>query len=598
MADDEVTQPAVNSTHTKEIQNPIAKSSTQRSSKCDGVPHSRFGVREKYIMVLMCASSGIFSTIAGSIYYPALNTIEKEFNISTELVNVSVVLYFVFQGLAPTLMGGLADTFGRRPVVLWSITLYFVACIGLARCKTFGELLFLRCLQSAGISPVIAVNSGIMGDITTRGQRGGYVGLTSGFQIMGSAFGALIGGGITSRWGWRGIFWFLAIGSGTSLIVTSCVLPETKRSIVGNGSVKPRHAWSRAPILALPAWKKKLHIDNPDYETLVPPEKLNLLTPLTLFRRPEISLLLLVVGLQFSLWVTHLTAMASLLEKDYHLSVAKVGLCYLPSGICTLISVVSVGRILNWNYKRRYAKHKIFLEEQRARLLEEHNQDEKKVDNILATDVTFAFNIFRARLEIIFVPMLLSGAGFIIFGWCLGAKQQLAIVLVFSGFASLFSNCVVACSTTLVVDLYPQKSSTATGCVNFSRCIMAAVLVAALNKMLKAMTVGGTFTFLAALTMSSTFTLIIPVKHGMRMMYKRNIRALEAQKDSLVADKESQVNGTGVDDEIEEDVEQDDTESHYDETYHPSHENCSVAGSREVEMLRRMSTVHSSTVAT
>ncbi|SCU94277.1 LAFA_0F20890g1_1 [Lachancea sp. 'fantastica'] len=597
MVDDEISQLATEDAQ-KELEKPITKGSTHKSSQSDAVPHSRFGVREKYIMVLICASSGIFSTIAASIYYPALNNIESEFKITTELVNVSVVLYFVFQGLAPTLMGGLADTFGRRPVVLWSITLYFVACIGLACCKSFGEILFLRCLQSAGISPVIAVNSGIMGDITTREQRGGYVGLTAGFQIMGSAFGALIGGGLTSRWGWRSIFWFLAIGSGTSLIFTSCVLPETKRSIVGNGSIKPRNMWSLAPILAVPAWKKKLHLDNPDYESLIPSEKLDLLAPLTLFRRPELALLLLVVGLQFSLWVTHLTAMASLLEKDYHLSVAKVGLCYLPSGICTLISVVGVGRILNWNYKRRYAKHTAFLQKERVRLLAEYNQNEKKVDKILATDVAFAFNIFRARLEIIFVPMMLSGAGFMVFGWCLGAKQSVAIVLVFSGFASLFSNCVVACSTTLIVDLYPQKSSTATGCVNFARCIMAAVLVAALNKMLKAMTVGGTFTFLACLTMCSTFALIVPIKYGMRMMHERNLKEQEARKGSTVVDKESQTNITDFDDEVEQGGEENDSESHYDEAYHPHREDVSTPGSREVELLRRISTIHSSTFAT
>ncbi|SCU86380.1 LAME_0D05886g1_1 [Lachancea meyersii CBS 8951] len=561
------------------LEKPLTKKSSHKSSQGNVVPYSRFGVREKYIMVFICASSGIFSTIAGPIYYPALNTIENEFHISTELVNVSVVLYFVFQGLAPTLMGGLADSFGRRPVVLWSVTLYFVACIGLACAKTYGEILFLRCLQSAGISPVIAVNSGIMGDITTREQRGGYVGLTSGFQIVGSAFGALIGGGLLSEWSWRGIFWFLAIGSGISLIFTSLVLPETKRTIVGNGSITPRLIWSRAPIFALPAWRKKLHLDNPDYETLVPAEKLNLLTPLTLFLRPEIALLLLVTGLQFSLWVTHLTAMASLLEKDYHLSVAKVGLCYLPSGICTLISVASAGRILNWNYKRRFSRHQVFLRNTRAKLLEEHGHDDKKVDKILAEDIAYAFNIFSARLEIIFAPLLLSGTGFIVFGWCLGAHQHLAVVLVFSGFASLFSNCVIACATTLVVDLYPQKSSTATGCVNFARCIMAAVFVATLNKMMSSMTVGGTFTFLAGLTMTSTAALLVPIRYGMQMMHNRTMKEEEAQ------------NGDADDDEA-------DTDEQHDEAYHPSQDDSSAEGSHNVDMLRRMSTVHSSTIAT
>ncbi|KAM3160783.1 Multidrug transporter QDR2 [Lachancea thermotolerans] len=490
----------------------------------DAAPYSRFGSNEKLVLVAICAASGIFSTIAGPIYYPALTTIENQFHISTELVNVSVVLYFLFQGLAPTLMGGLADSFGRRPIVMWSIALYLAACIGIACSRTYAQILVLRCLQSAGISPVIAVNSGIMGDVTTRAQRGGYVGLTAGFQVLGSAFGALIGGGIVSTWGWRAIFWFLAIGSGCSLVCSSLLLPETKRSVVGNGSITPPAIWSKAPILALPQIRKKLHLDSPDYETLAPKERLNLLAPLDVFRRPEIALLLLVTGLQFSLWVCHLTALSSLLEKDYHLKVAEVGLSYLPSGICTLISVVGAGRVLNWNYRRRLSKHNLFIEEATQRLLAENNNDEKRVDKILSTDISYTFNIFRARLEIMFVPLLLSGGGFMGFGWCLDAHTPLVAVLVFSGFASLFSNCVIACATTLVVDLYPQKSSTATGCVNFSRCVLAAILVAALNKMLTSLSVGGTFTLLAGLTMLSTVTLIIPIKYGPGMTHKRAVR--------------------------------------------------------------------------
>ncbi|SCV05444.1 LANO_0H07624g1_1 [Lachancea nothofagi CBS 11611] len=588
MPKDEVDHQQTLDTDNERLKKSATKESSKGSSKNDETPYSRFGTREKYLMVLICASSGIFSTIAGPIYFPALTTIENDFHITTELVNVSVVLYFVFQGLAPTLMGGLADTFGRRPVVLWSIMLYFVACIGLACCKEYGEILFLRCVQSAGISPVIAVNSGIMGDITTREQRGGYVGLTAGFQIVGSAFGALIGGGIVSRWDWRAIFWFLAIGSGVSLLFTSMVLPETKRTIVGNGSITPKSIWSRAPILALPTWKRKLHLNNPDYETLIPKEKLNLLAPIGLFRRPEIAFLLLTTGLQFSLWVCHLTALASLLEKDYHLTVAKVGICYLPSGICTLISVVSAGRVLNWNYRRRYSKHKRFIEQAREELLAEYDHDEKRVDAILTQDLAYAFNIFRARLEIIFIPLLLSGAGFIIFGWCLGQHESLALVLFFSGFASLFSNCVIACATTLVVDLYPQKSSTATGCVNFSRCIMAAIFVAALNSMMSSMTVGGTFTLMAGLTMLSTTTLVIPIKYGLQLMHKRELKALAESENVPEIDPECHRGGGG-------DTEHEELEEHL---YQPEANAGSDTSSRGIEIIRRMSTAHSTAAAT
>ena len=147
-----------------------------------------------------------------------LTVIEKEFHITEEQVNITVVVYFILQGLSPTIMGGFADSLGRRPVVLTSVLTYCAACIGLARARTYTQIVALRCLQAAGIAPVIAINNGIMGDVTTKAERGGYVGYVSGIQVIGGALGALIGALLAARWDWRAIFWFLAIGSGISSI--------------------------------------------------------------------------------------------------------------------------------------------------------------------------------------------------------------------------------------------------------------------------------------------------------------------------------------------------------------------------------------------
>ncbi|CAI7090846.1 BEM_collapsed_G0027300.mRNA.1.CDS.1 [Saccharomyces cerevisiae] len=368
-------------------------------------PHSRFSRSFKTVLVAQCAFTGFFSTIASAIYYPVLSVIERKFDIDEELVNVTVVVYFVFQGLAPTFMGGFADSLGRRPVVLVAIVIYFGACIGLACAQTYAQIIVLRCLQAAGISPVIAINSGIMGDVTTRAERGGYVGYVAGFQVLGSAFGALIGAGLSSRWGWRAIFWFLAIGSGICFLASFLILPETKRNISGNGSVTPKSYLNRAPILVLPTVRKSLHLDNPDYETLELPTQLNLLAPFKILKAYEICILMLVAGLQFAMYTTHLTALSTALSKQYHLTVAKVGLCYLPSGICTLCSIVIAGRYLNWNYRRRLKYYQNWLGKKRSKLLEEHDNDLNLVQRIIENDPKYTFNIFKARLQPAFVTL-------------------------------------------------------------------------------------------------------------------------------------------------------------------------------------------------
>jgi MFS family permease len=55
--------------------------------------------------------------------------------------------------------------------------------------------------------------------------------------MTGQAIGPIIGGALNSQWGFRSIFWLLFI---TSIIVLGALLiflPETQRSIAGNGTI-------------------------------------------------------------------------------------------------------------------------------------------------------------------------------------------------------------------------------------------------------------------------------------------------------------------------------------------------------------------------
>lgn len=494
-------------------------------------PYSRFGRREKFMLVVQCAFTGFFSTITGAIYHPVLTFVENRFNITEDMVNITVVVYLTFEIMAPSPMD---DSFGRRQIVLFSVMVYFCACVGLACAQTYGQILGLRCLQAAGIAPVIAINSGIMGDITTRAERGGYVGYVSGFQVVGSAFGALIGAGLSSRWGWRAIFWFLAFGSGACLMVSIAFSPESKRSIAGNGSVTPKSSLSRSPFLLFSAARRKLHLNHPGVETLETSTPLNILAPFGVLTIPEVSLLLSVAGVQFITWTTQQTALATALSENYHLSLTKVGLCFLPAGVCTLIGMDTSSRYLNYSSRGRMKRHQEWLKSQEEKLLQEHEGDVERVRHIMEGDYHYSFNILRARLQPAIFTVLLSSAGFIAFGWCLHVKAPLAAVLCMSGFASLFSNCILTMSVTVIVDLFPSKASTATGCLNFFRCILSAIFIATLTKMTKRMTSGGVFTFLGGLTALSGSLLLIIIAQGKKLSHKRRQqeRKLLEQKDA------------------------------------------------------------------
>lgn len=140
-----------------------------------------------------------------------------------------------------------ATTYGRRPVFITTLTIYVAANISLALQSSFGLLFFLRMVQSAGISGSYAVTYGVLGDLFTPSERGGYSGAVSFILNTPPSIGPVISGLLLQRWGWTSIFWFLSIISPCCLLAIVLFLPETSRHIVGNGSAA--RTWQNRALL-------------------------------------------------------------------------------------------------------------------------------------------------------------------------------------------------------------------------------------------------------------------------------------------------------------------------------------------------------------
>ncbi len=118
----------------------------------DNRSYSCFSQRQKTCISSIASFSAMFSGLSSFIYYPSITAISRSLHVSVELVNLTITSYQVVSGIAPSILGDLADQSGRRPVCLIAFTLYFSANLGLALQNSYTALIMLRCLQSAGAS--------------------------------------------------------------------------------------------------------------------------------------------------------------------------------------------------------------------------------------------------------------------------------------------------------------------------------------------------------------------------------------------------------------------------------------------------------------
>ena len=143
----------------------------QMATASTGPVYSAFGKRKKIYIVTMVTWAAFISPTSANIYFPALNPLQEELRVTPTLINLTLTSYMIFQGLAPTIFGDLADMAGRRPAYIVAFAIYLGANIGLALQDSYAALFILRCMQAFGSSSAIALGYAVVADVSTSAER-------------------------------------------------------------------------------------------------------------------------------------------------------------------------------------------------------------------------------------------------------------------------------------------------------------------------------------------------------------------------------------------------------------------------------------------
>jgi len=464
-------------------------------------PYSIFTALQRALIVVIVAIAATFSGFARNIYFPAIPAIAIDLSVPAELVNLTVTSYLIFQGLSPSIWGAVADVHGRRITYICTFLVLFCSCIGLAEVRHYYQLVILRCLQSTGSASTIAIGAGVIGDITRREERGGYMGIYQAGLLTPVAVGPILGGIFAQTLGWRAIFWFLAIYSGVFLLLLFLILPETLRSLVGNGSV-PTKGLATSPLSYLQ--HRQHHRDEVlESGTIQPPtathKKLpvNFLGPIQIIIGLEVTSIIIFLSIYYTVWQTVVTMVSTLFERTYNLTELQIGLTFLGNGMGCIIGTLTTGKFLDFDY-RRIKKGYI-------------NQPEN-------------FPLKRARLRTIWLWGGIQCASVLVFGWTLDYHVHISVTIICTFFLRWSATSIISVITTFMVDIFPKQGASATAALNLVRCLMAAGGTAAALPIVNAIGTGWMFTLLVGVLLVSLGFVVIQLRYGTRRRLDREHR--------------------------------------------------------------------------
>lgn len=306
----------------------------------------------RLITAILCLSGTVVS-LQQTMVIPLLPDFPKILGVSSDDASWLVTVTLLTSAIATPIVSRLADMFGKRRMMLISMTMIVIGSLIAAIGGTFVTLLIGRALQGFAIS-MIPVGISIMRDELPKEKVASATALMSATLGIGAALGLPLSGFIFEQFGWEAIFWLSAAVGALLLAAVAVVIPESRVRTRGKfdflGAVMlsialtalllaiskgARWGWNSEPtILMFVLGFVVLAVWFP-YELRVTQPMVDLRTSV---KRPVLLTNLASVLVGFSMYANNLSTtqqlqMPTISGYGFELGVMAAGLCMIPAGL-------------------------------------------------------------------------------------------------------------------------------------------------------------------------------------------------------------------------------------------------------------------------
>jgi len=201
-----------------------------------------------FLLIILLGPLGI------DVYLPAIPAMAESMNTQVAGVQASVAMYLSAMGLGQLIAGPLADRYGRKPLGLSGIALYFVGALIASMASVVEVLWFSRVLQGLGACAIsVCVISGVR-DSYSLAKASRIYSYLNGVICVIPALAPMLGGMLLAWWGWQSGFILMYAYAVIMAFVVILKLPET----LPENTIKQKKLFSLArykPILVNPKFR-------------------------------------------------------------------------------------------------------------------------------------------------------------------------------------------------------------------------------------------------------------------------------------------------------------------------------------------------------
>ncbi|MCG2586368.1 multidrug effflux MFS transporter [Massilia sp. TS11] len=186
--------------------------------------------------IVMLSTAGLAALLAGlamlgpfsiDTYLPAFPNIQAGLAATPLEVQQTLTAYMLAFAVMVLWHGALADAFGRRNVILWSLAVFAVGTLGCAASASVHYLWIFRILQGVSAGAGVVVGRAIIRDLYADAEAQRLMSSVTMVFSIAPAVAPILGGWIVTFFDWRAIFLFIFAFTGALAFVCYRHLPET-----------------------------------------------------------------------------------------------------------------------------------------------------------------------------------------------------------------------------------------------------------------------------------------------------------------------------------------------------------------------------------
>ena len=181
----------------------------------------------RWALAVLLALLGMLGPFSIDTYLPAFSGIAGALNASPVEMQQTLSAYLFGFAFMNLFHGALADSFGRRPVVLWGIAMFTLASAGCALAQSIEQLELFRALQGLSTGAGIVVSRAVIRDMFPPAQAQKVMSQVTIYFGVAPAVAPIVGGWLYVHAGWHSIFWFLTAVGIALWTANYRLLPET-----------------------------------------------------------------------------------------------------------------------------------------------------------------------------------------------------------------------------------------------------------------------------------------------------------------------------------------------------------------------------------